>query len=219
MDGGSDIHELPLGTVFALDFATFEAGYMTIGPQGPVRLMKPYIMGTEMPPQPQERDDKGQLIMKPGFRCVVAGNALEGIREWCSNAASVVGPLDDLWNTWWYAPEAAQGKIPLVSIVSTTPVTTGGKQKSTNYKPNFVIKGWVDRLEKMGPRTVPLPNGAIENGNGTNGHEATEKATKKEPDPAEVLAKAEQLAKAEATRRAREAVEATTNVVNDAMPF
>lgn len=145
---------------FAVDFGSLEVGYVGFTANGPVRAMVPY--GKPLPQQPQDKDNEGKLISRPGFYTLVAGQAVGGIREWCSNAAILLTALDDLWNTFSSAPEAATGKIPLVSIISTVPVTTGkGTQKSTNYKPVFQIAGWVDRLPDMGDRTVPAPAGGL----------------------------------------------------------
>src|ERR1019366_7711668 len=86
VDGGSDAVEIPQGTKFALDLGTFEAGFVSFGAQGPVRDMVPYSEGVAIPPQPQEKDAEGKLIFRPGFFCKIAGNALDGVRELCSNA-------------------------------------------------------------------------------------------------------------------------------------
>lgn len=142
---------------FAIDFGSIEVGYVQFSAQGPVRHMVPYD-GRSLPAQPQDKGVDGKLLSRPGFYALVAGQAIGGIREWCSNAAILLNALDDLFNLYAEQPEAAAGKIPLISIVSTVPVTSGtGAQKSTNYKPVFKIMGWVDRLADMGERTVPPP--------------------------------------------------------------
>ena len=142
---------------FAVDFGTLEVGFVAFTASGPVRAMVPYD-GRPLPSQPQDKDAEGKIMSRPGFRLLIAGKAVGGIREWCSNASILVNEIEVLWDMYRVAPEAAQGRIPLVSIISTVPVTSGrGAQKSTNYKPVFVIRGWVDRLEDMGPRTVPVP--------------------------------------------------------------
>jgi hypothetical protein len=162
-DGRNVPYEIPLGTKFAIDFGSFEAGYMTIGAQGPVRQMQPYINGAVMPPPPQDKDQDGALVFKPGFYTKLAGNALDGVREWCSNAAVVLNAMDELYQTWFSAPEAAQGQIPIISIAGTVPIKSGsGARTSTNYAPIFKIEAWTPRPDVLGPRTVPVP--------GANGH-------------------------------------------------
>jgi hypothetical protein len=70
--------------------------------------------------------------------------------------------MDDLYRTYIASPEAATGKIPIVAITHTIPITSGsGAQKSTNYQAVFKIEGWTDRPDILGPRTVPMK---------TNGH-------------------------------------------------
>ena len=150
--------EIPAGTTFAVDFGTLEAGWVTFGAQGPVRKMRPYIEGEETIPQPQEKDSDGKLIFRPGFYVKLAGNALDGIREWIGASAAVMNAMDDLYQTFAVAPEAASGKIPLICIASTTAIRSGaGTRSSTNYAPVFQVNGWVDRPEGLGQRTVPAP--------------------------------------------------------------
>lgn len=145
---------------FAIDFGTFEVGYVNFTANGPVRAMVPF--GGQIPDQPQTVDDKGKLLSRPGFYALVAGNAIDGIREWCSNAAILLGALDDLWQEFVATPDAKAGLIPLISIVSAVPVKSGtGAQTSTNYRPVFKIVGWVERLPGMGERTIAPPGGTL----------------------------------------------------------
>jgi hypothetical protein len=158
IDRGEEPRDIPFGTTFAFDFGTLEAGYVFFGMQGPERVMVPYSEGVTLPAQPQERDEKGALIKKPGFYVKVIGNAFDGAREWCSNAASLLNAIDGLYQRYKVAPEAAAGKIPVIIITGVTAIHTGtGQRKTTNYAPNFEIKQWVDRPAELGPRTTPLP--------------------------------------------------------------
>ena len=141
---------------FAIDFGSLQVGYVQFTANGPVRSMVPY--GKPLPVQPQDKDDNGKLVAKPGFYVLIAGKSVGGVREWCSNAAILLTALDELYQVYEQRPEAQQGKIPLISIPRTIPVKSGrGAQSSTNYKPEFSIVGWVDRLADMGERTVPVP--------------------------------------------------------------
>jgi hypothetical protein len=57
-----------------------------------------------------------------------------------------------LYNEYENAPEAKQGKVPVVKCVSITP----GKSKfGTNYEPDLRIINWVDR-----PAALPNPEPA-----------------------------------------------------------
>lgn len=157
-DGGSDAIEIPQGTKFAVDLQTFEAGFVNFGPQGPVRMMVPYAEGVAMPAQPQDKDGEGKLLFRPGFWCKIAGNAIDGVREWCSNAGVLLTAMDEFWQTASRAPEAAAGKIPIVAITGTIPIKSGtGARSSTNYQAVIQIQAWTDRPDVLGPRTVPLP--------------------------------------------------------------
>lgn len=161
MGGGNDAVELPPGTAFALDFGSLEVGYVDFTAQGPVRHMVPF--GATIPQQPGEKNDEGKVRFRPGFYAKVAGQSLDGLREWCSNAAVLLNALDDLWQTFAAAPEAGQGQIPLISIIGSTPVKSGkGAQSSTNYAPIFKINGWIDRPDLFGARTVPAPRAAAQ---------------------------------------------------------
>ena len=134
---------------FAIDFGSLQVGYVQFTANGPVRSMAPY--GKPLPAQPQDKDDAGKLVSKPGFYVLIAGKGVGGIREWCSNAAILLGALDELYQVYEQCPEARPaGKILLISVPRTIPVKSGrGAQSSTNYKPEFAIVGWVDRLAEV----------------------------------------------------------------------
>ena len=150
-------------TQFAVDFGSLEAGYVAFTSQGPVRIMRPYIEGQAMPLPPGDKDADGKALYRPGFYVKVAGNALGGVREWISNASALLNALDELYQKFIQAPEAAMGKVPVVAIVSTVAVKSGsGAKSSTNYAPVFQINTWVDRPALFGDRTVPPP--ALRNG-------------------------------------------------------
>lgn len=150
--------ELPPGTKFAVDFPTLEAGWVTFTAQGPLRHMKPYVEGEAPIAQPADKDADGKSIYRAGFYVKLAGNAIDGVREWIGASAAVMNAMDDLYNLYTGAPEAANGQIPIVSIPSTVAIKSGsGAKSSTNYAPVFRIDGWTDRPDILGPRTVPAP--------------------------------------------------------------
>lgn len=154
--------ELPPGTKFAIDFATLEAGWVTFTTQGPVRHMQPYIDGQPPITQPPDKDAEGKMTFRPGFYVKLAGNAIDGVREWIGASAAVMNAMDDLYNLFVQAPEAAQGQIPIVSIPSTVAIKSGtGARSSTNYAPVLRIDGWTVRPDILGPRTVPVPGGGM----------------------------------------------------------
>ena len=133
-DGSRVPTEIPHGTKFAVDFGTIEAGWITFTAQGPVRVMVPYHEGVQLPAQPQDKDGEGKLIFKSGFYVKVCGKALDGAREWAGNAVCLLNALEELYQTYLAAPEAAAGQIPIVTIAGKLPIKTGsGLKSSTNW--------------------------------------------------------------------------------------
>jgi hypothetical protein len=86
------------------------------------------------------------------------GKVLGGIREFSSSANCVLDAVEDLYLKFRSAPEAQSGKIPIVELTKTIPISMGkGSRASTAYIPCFVIVGWTGRGPEMGERTVPIP--------------------------------------------------------------
>jgi hypothetical protein len=141
---------------FALDFGTIEIGYIRYTANGPDYRTVPE--GGAIPVQPDDRDDQNRLLFRAGFRLKIYGRILDGLREWSSTAGCVLEAIEDLYGKFRAAPEAATGKIPIVELIKTIPVSYGrGTKASTVYAPCFVIVGWTDRVKEMGNRTVPVP--------------------------------------------------------------
>jgi len=141
---------------FAVDFGSLTIGYIRFTTQGPDCRLVPE--GQQLPVQPDDRDDKGRLLFRPGFKVQLYGRVLGGLREWCSTAGCVVNSVDDLYEKFRADPNAAAARIPVVTLVSAIPIVTGsGTNKTTTYAPAFRIDSWVDRVLEMGVRTVPPP--------------------------------------------------------------
>jgi hypothetical protein len=133
-----------------------EVGYGYFSPTGPDLRVVPE--GQPLPPQPADKDDKGRRMFRPVFRVKLFGKILDGLREWSSSANVVLEAVDDLYQKFRAAPEAQGGKIPIVELTKTIPLTLGkGQRQTTVYTPCFVIVGWTDRVEAMGARTVSVP--------------------------------------------------------------
>jgi hypothetical protein len=147
---------------FCVDLGSIEVGVVHFAPTGPD--FKTVPLGQPMPAAPTKD-------YKQCFKVKVAGNVLGGVREFSHSAKCVLSALDDLHSRFEAAPEAAQGKIPVVQLSGTTPVVTSGPQgKTTNYAPVFTITGWTDRLPQFGERTVPAPKANGHVGNGASAH-------------------------------------------------
>jgi hypothetical protein len=141
---------------FAVDFGRIEVGWCHfVAGAAPQWAMVP--LGQAMPPMPPSpgNDDKGKALnYRQGFRVPVAGNAIGGVRELAGNSAAMINGINKLHSNYEAAPQAYQGKIPIVQMTDTLPVKTG---QTTNFEPVFTIIDWVDRPDILGPRTVAAP--------------------------------------------------------------
>lgn len=144
-----------IGKAIAIDLAAAEIGWMRFGPTGPIRHMSP--VGCPPVPMPDEKDAAGKPTFRPGFYVRVAGQAVDGIREWCSTTGVLVDMFDSLWAQYEAAPEAERGEIPLIVLSGATPSIKGtGARRQTTYVPIVSITGWVARPASLGERTVIL---------------------------------------------------------------
>jgi hypothetical protein len=141
---------------FAIDFGSLEVGYGAFGPSG--LDFRGVPEGQPIPALPADTDDNGRLTYRPMVRAKLYGKVLNGLRVWSIRANCVQEVIDELYSKFKAAPEAQQGKIPIVELTKTVPVTLGrGARQRTLYVPCFGIVGWTDRVPEMGERTVPPP--------------------------------------------------------------
>ena len=85
---------------------------------------------------------------KPGVRILVKLGKDSGgdVRELASTARVFLSGIDRLHNDYLAAVKNNAGKLPIVALTSSLPITTGeGARKSTNYSPVFEIVGWATR--------------------------------------------------------------------------
>lgn len=163
-DGYSTVEGDPsFSASFAIDFGTLEVGFSKIA-SPPVFMMVPY--GKPLPLQPEEMqtDDKTgkkTKAFKPAFRAKVAGKMFgdNAAYYFSANSKNVMNATDALYNLYLAAPEAAEGKIPVVSSAKSTAIKTSTSSgTSTFYAPGFMIVAWIDRPAVFGERTVPAPS-------------------------------------------------------------
>jgi hypothetical protein len=134
---------------FAIDFGSIETGWLAFMATGPDFKVAP--LGQPMPERPSKEH-------KAGFKVKLAGNALNGVREFSASSKAVLASIDALHSTFEASPEAQAGKIPVVELSGSTSVVTNGPNgKVTSYSPVFTIVSWTDRLPALGERTVPAP--------------------------------------------------------------
>ncbi len=153
---------------FAVDFGSIETGWLDLGTGGaPVKVTVPY--GQKLPPQPpgKREGNGGRMVdcFQQGFRVKVVGKSIatpDGgiVREFASTSKTVCKALNKLHDTFEAAPEAREGKIPVVKIVDSEAVQVQTpKGTNTFYAPVFEIVTWTARPEDVfGPRTVPAPS-------------------------------------------------------------
>lgn len=147
---------------FIADFGSLEVGYMKIS-SPPAFMLVPY--GQPIPPQPQEvvkdANGKAKKAFMPGFRLKVCGKKTFGddaAYHFASNAKTVMGPMEELYQAFCASPEAATGKIPAVANTGSKIIEVQNPQGNSKfYAPVFEIVGWVDRPAVFGDRTVPPP--------------------------------------------------------------
>ena len=85
-----------------------------------------------------------RLLVKLGKDC--GGD----LREMASNAKAFLKGIDALHTDYVAGLPANAGKLPVIALKDTVPVTTGeGAKKSTNYVPVFEIVSWVSRPEGL----------------------------------------------------------------------
>jgi hypothetical protein len=124
-----------------IDMENIEVGYLKFAAAtAPEFLLVP--LGDPMPQKPADASWKqgARLMMKLHASC--GGD----IRECASNAAAFLKGVDELHSAYEAGKAANPGKLPIVVLRTTMPVTSGqGAKKSTNYQPVFEISGWSPR--------------------------------------------------------------------------
>lgn len=132
---------------FALDCGTIQIGWLYFPPgAAPDVSLVPY--GQDMPARPTPKH-------KAGFQVMIWNGIEPHAREFKSTAGVVVDAIEELWDRFIAAPEAARGMIPVVQLVDIKAIAS---KRGTNYMPVFTLTKWVERDERVfGPRTVASP--------------------------------------------------------------
>ena len=122
------------------DFENIEVGHISfVAGQAPDFSMVPF--GDRIPPAPTSNHKNGvRLLIKLSPDC--GGD----VRELASVAKAFLGGIDRLHDDYEAGSMQNPGKLPVVVMSDTLPITSEGKgQKSTNYAPVFTIEKWVSR--------------------------------------------------------------------------
>lgn len=146
---------------FVFDLETVKVGWLFFkAGMAPVKAVVP--IGQPLPPQPAGNfgtDDRGNpLKPRQGFVMHVLGTDRVK-REFSANAGTIIGAIDDLHTTYTTAPEAKEGKLPVVKFTGATEVKS---KFGSNYAPVFQIVQWVPRPAELAigaaaPASPPPP--------------------------------------------------------------
>lgn len=129
------------------DFENIEVGYINF-PQGGAPDFVMVALGDPYPQRPSPNHNQGvRFMMKLAKDC--AGDAA-AIRELAGTSAAFRMGIDELHDAYTVEKAANPGKLPIVALKSTLPITSGsGTKKSTNYQPVFEIVGWAARPDDL----------------------------------------------------------------------
>jgi hypothetical protein len=124
-----------------LDLANVEIGWIDF----PAGSAPDFVMAHINDPMPQKPASGGH---KQGIRVMLklAKECGGDVREMASSAKAFMRGLDELHTAFQAGEKENPGKLPVVVMKDTTPITSGeGAKKSTNYVPVFDIVGWAAR--------------------------------------------------------------------------
>jgi len=141
------------------DFENVETGWIAfVAGSAPDFQMSP--MGTPGVERPSANHKEGfRMNVKLGAEC--GGDC----RELASTAGVMKAGLNALHDEYLSGVKANPGKLPVVVLRDTVPLTSGsGDKKSTNYQPIFEITAWVKRpvdldeaAKAKAPAAAPAP--------------------------------------------------------------
>ena len=101
-----------------------------------------------MVPLGQARPERPSPNHKGGIRMNIklSGECGGDCRELASTAKAMLDGINMLHDEYLAGVKANSGKLPVVVLEDTVPITSGtGDKKSTNYQPIFKIASWVKR--------------------------------------------------------------------------
>lgn len=145
----TDEVEITDGFQALFDLENIETGWLNF-PVGGAPDIKTVKIGTPMPDKPSDKH-------RAGFRVLMKlGKSIGGdVREMTSNAQVAIKSMDALYDAYLKDAGINAGKLPLVKLDKTIPVTSQGKDESgklvssTNYQPVWSIVKWLDRPPEL----------------------------------------------------------------------
>lgn len=151
-DGSWDTKNVEVTNGFAavMDLENIEVGW-ALFQAGVMPSLSMVKMGNALPDKPSDKH-------KHGFRLQMKLGKSSGgdVREMAATAKCVLAAMDTLHTEYEQGRAANPGKLPVVSLDSTTAIVSegkdkdGNKQSSTNYQPVWKIDKWVDRPAELG---------------------------------------------------------------------
>jgi hypothetical protein len=134
------------------DMENIEVGWMLYA-AGAAPQMQLVPLGSPLPHKPEGNFKQGvRVIMRLGKDC---GN---DVREISGNSGAFLRGIDELHTAYEVGEKENPGKLPVVVLKDTLPITSGsGDKKSTNYQPVFEIVSWVARPADLTPRPRSAP--------------------------------------------------------------
>jgi hypothetical protein len=130
-----------------VDFENIEVGFIMF-PPGAAPDFQVVPLGDPFPQRPGDSYNQGvRFMLKLAKEC--AGDA-DAIRELAGTSNVFRMGVDELHNAYEAGKAKNPGKLPIVVLKDTIPVTSGqGQKKSTNYQPVFEIVGWASRPDDL----------------------------------------------------------------------
>jgi hypothetical protein len=150
VDGKDSVVDISNGFTAVFDLAQIDIGWALFAAGAPPSTSFARVPA-QMPPQPSPDHKRSVRLMLK-----LSKSAGGDVRELLTQAGIVMAAIDQLHDAYMAAPEAREGKLPVVACPSTEAVTQAmsGGAKSTNYKPVPQIVNWVPR-----PADLPLTSG------------------------------------------------------------
>ncbi len=112
-----------------------------------------FLFAPGVAPVKQLGAEPGQFTPRPGpdfkqgFQIELFSNKnLLGVREFCSTAGAVIDAMNAVHDQYEAAPEAKEGKLPIVKCVTVKPLVGA---HGTNFAPDLQIVGWTDRPPEL----------------------------------------------------------------------
>lgn len=149
VDGQNNPVDVTQNFKAVMDFENVEVGFIDF-PAGSAPQFRMVPIGSPMPENPGGKFRQGiRMMLKLGKDC--GGD----IREIATTAKAVLSAFDNCHTEYMAGLKANPGKLPVVALKTTVPITTQGRDasgnpvKTTNYSPVFEIVSWVNRPEDL----------------------------------------------------------------------